>query len=230
MNEFKDINVDINNDTNINNDIPLPIINNNIKSSKFIINKNEPNLNLYNLTSLQDDSFEKDLRTAQSLSIGNYEIRSFYPEDCGQTQAKEIQLSQPNINFTGGKGWVGSNGCLIDNDTYLRFKENTNKRYINQLQERLVKTSPYIKGILDVDIESKLLPGNKTDSKKSVTNLSGINMYDRHVTPLIPKLQNQVQNPEHLIQEVVNKEWVHGGMPTRQIMRNIDYINKCKKN
>ena len=230
MNEFKDINVDINNDTNINNDIPLPIINNNIKSSKFIIKKNEPNLNLYNLTSLQDDSFEKDLRTAQSLSIGNYEIRSFYPEDCGQTQAKEIQLSQPNINFTGGKGWVGSNGCLIDNDTYLRFKENTNKRYINQLQERLVKTSPYIKGILDVDIESKLLPGNKTDSKKSVTNLSGINMYDRHVTPLIPKLQNQVQNPEHLIQEVVNKEWVHGGMPTRQIMRNIDYINKCKKN
>jgi len=226
MNEFKDI--DVNND--VNNDILLPIINNNIESSKFILKNNESNLHLYNLTSLQDDNFEKDLRTSQSLGIGNYEIRSFYPEDCGQTKAREIQLSQPNINFTGGKGWVGSNGCLIDNDTYLRFKENTNKRYINQLQERLVKTTPYIKGILDVDIESKLLPGNKTYSKKSVGDFSGISLYDRQVTPLIPKLQNEVQNPKHLIQEVVDKEWVHGGMPTRQIMRNIDYINKCNKN
>ena len=212
---------------NINNDIPLPIIN--VEYSNFIIENEKSNLNLYNLTSLQDDNFEKDLRTAQSLSIGNYEIKSFYPEDCGQTQARKIQLSQPNINFTGGKGWIGSNGCLIDNDTDLRFKENTNKRYINQLQERLVKTSPYIKGILDVDIESKLLPGNKTYNKKSVTNLSGINMYDRHVTPLIPKLLNEVQNTNNLIQEESDKNWIHGGLPTRQIMRNIDYTNNCNK-
>ena len=54
-------------------------------------------------------------------------------------------------------------------------------------------------------------------------------MYDRHVTPLIPKLLNEVQNTNNLIQEESDKNWIHGGLPTRQIMRNIDYTNNCNK-
>ena len=211
---------------NISFDIPLPKLDNNIGSSEFIVD-NPTDFKLNNLTSLHDDIFEKDLRTAQSLSVGNYEISNFYPKDCGQTKARDIQLSQPNVNFIGGKGWIGSDGCLIDTDTDLRFKESTNKRYINQLQERLVKTSPYIRGILNVDIESSLLPGDKTDSRKAVGDFAGVSIYDRQVTPLIPKLQQEVQDPNHIIQENADKEWIHGGVPTRQIMRNIDYLKRC---
>lgn len=211
---------------NISFDIPLPKLDNNIGSSEFIVD-NPTDFKLNNLTSLHDDIFEKDLRTAQSISVGNYEISNFYPKDCGQTKARDIQLSQPNVNFIGGKGWIGYDGCLIDTDTDLRFKESTNKRYINQLQERLVKTSPYIRGILNVDIESSLLPGDKTDSRKAVGDFAGVSIYDRQVTPLIPKLQQEVQDPNHIIQENADKEWIHGGVPTRQIMRNIDYLKRC---
>ena len=217
----------VGNNSNISVDIVLPQIDNRIGSSEFIIENDSTNMELYNLASINDDDYQRDLRTAQSLSVGNYELSNFYPKDCGQENARNVQLSQPNVNFIGGKGWIGSDGCLVDTDSQLRFKESTNKNYINQLQERLVKTTPYIKGILDVDIESQLLSSTKTDSRKSVGDYSGVSIYDRQVTPLIEKLEKEVQNPDHLIQENVDKDWIHGGIPTREIMRNIDYLKRC---
>ena len=216
---------------NIEFDIPLPHLDTVVESSEFVVDDGKT-FDLHNLTSLHDDGFEKDLRTAQSLSVGNYEISNFYPDDCGQTNAREVQLSQPNVNFIGGKGWIGSKGCLVDTDTELRFEQNTNKRYINQLQERLVKTTPFIRGILNVDVESELISGNKTDSKKTTGDYTNAandpeQIYNRQVTPLIDKLEKEVQDPNHLIQENVDEDWIHGGVPTRQIMRNIDYLKIC---
>ena len=213
--------------TNISVDIVLPKIDNKVAFSDFEIEDSNKNMDLYNLSSIHDDDYQKDLRTVQSLNVGNYKLDNFYPKDCGQENARNIQLSQSNVNFIGGKGWIGSDGCLVDTDSQLRFKESTNKNYINQLQERLIKTTPYIKGILDVDIESQLLSSTKTDSRKSVGDYSGVSIYDRQVTPLIEKLEKEVQNPDHLIQENADKDWIHGGIPTREIMRNIDYLKRC---
>ena len=43
----------------------------------------------------------------------------------------------------------------------------------------------------------------------------------------LEKLEKEVQDPNHLIQENVDKDWIHGGIPTREIMRNIDYLKRC---
>jgi len=220
-------NRNVNPNSNISVDIVLPQIDNRIEFGNFETENDSTDMNLYNLTSINDDDYQRDSRTAQSLTVGNYNLGNFYPKVCGQENARNVQLSQVNVNFTGGKGWIGSDGCLVDTDSQLRFKESTNKNYINQLQERLVKTTPYIRGILDVDIESKLLPGSKTDSRKAVGDYAGVSTYDRQVTPLIGKLEREVQNPDHLIQENVDKDWIHGGIPTREIMRNIDYLKRC---
>tara|TARA_B100000900_G_C20579320_1_gene716772 strand:+ start:1265 stop:1996 length:732 start_codon:yes stop_codon:yes gene_type:complete len=221
------MNSNSNSNSNISVDIVLPQIDNKIEFGNFEIENNSTNMDLYNLSSIHDDDYQRDLRTVQSLNVGNYKLGNFYPKDCGQESARNIQLSQSNVNFVGGQGWIGSDGCLVDTDSQLRFKESTNKNYINQLQERLVKTTPFIRGILDVDVESQLLPGNKTDSRKAVGDYAGVSTYDRQVTPLIEKLEKEVQNPNHLIQENVDKDWIHGGIPTREIMRNIDYLKRC---
>ena len=36
------------------------------------------------------------------------------------------------------------------------------------------------------------------------------------------------QNTEHIIPEDSDKTWVRGGLPSRQIMRNIDYEKRCE--
>ena len=88
-------------------------------------------------SSLNSDNATIDYQTRASLGPGNYNIDNMYGCDCSLEKAREVQLSQPSVNFNGGKGWMGENGCLIDNDSNLRFEVSTNKKYINQLEPGL---------------------------------------------------------------------------------------------
>ena len=167
-----------------------------------------------------------DIAVAESMRVGAHELANFIPDDCGQKKARDVQTSQPGINFNAGHEG-GKNGCLIDPSSYLRFEELTNKNVINQLDERLTLTTPYIRGLYDVDVESVLLPAEKSDLKKPCNVLSGKSLLSHYYTPMIPKLRQEVQNPDHIIQQNVDNTWVRGGLPTRQIMRNIDYEKRC---
>ena len=42
---------------------------------------------------------------------------------------------------------------------------------------------------------------------------------------MVQCLSDNVQNPDHIIQE--NHGWVNGGVPSRQLIRNKDYLEKC---
>ena len=70
------------------------------------------------------------------MRVGAHEFANFIPDDCGQLKARDVQTSQPGINFNAGHEGV-KNGCLIDPNSYLKFEELTNKNVINQLTERL---------------------------------------------------------------------------------------------
>ena len=45
---------------------------------------------------------------------------------------------------------------------------------------------------------------------------------------MVPKLKKEVQNTDHIIPEDSEKTWVRVVLPTRQIMRNIDYEKRCE--
>ena len=71
------------------------------------------------------------------------------------------------------------------------------------------------------DLKSKLIIGEDTSQSKSCNTLAGITI-DRF-TPLVPCLEENVQDTKHIIPEY----WVRGGMSTRNIIRNIDYMRTC---
>ena len=167
-----------------------------------------------------------ELSTQQSMRVGAHELANFIPDDCGQLKARDVQTSQPGINFNAGHEG-GKNGCLIDPNSYLKFEEMTNKNVINQLTQRLTLTTPYIRGLYDVDVESVLIPGEKSDIKRPCNVLTGKSLLTHYYTPMIKKLREEVQNTDHIIPEDSERTWVRGGLPTRQIMRNIDYSKRC---
>lgn len=71
------------------------------------------------------------------------------------------------------------------------------------------------------DLKSRLIIGEDTSQSRSCNSLSGISI-DRF-TPLVPCLQENVQDTKHIVPEY----WVRGGMSTRNIIRNIDYMRTC---
>ena len=77
---------------------------------------------LHNLNNINNDEYNQKLSTAQSMSVGAYELTNFIPNDCGQKKARNIQTSQVGINFGAGHEG-GKNGCLMDTNNNLKFEE-----------------------------------------------------------------------------------------------------------
>lgn len=192
---------------------------------------NPKEFNLHNRASIKSDAVSVDLDVIQSQGPGNYHLNNMYGCDCGLKDAREVQLSQVMVNFQGGLGWMGEKGCLINNDTKLRQNDErlTNKKYIHQLVERPhLTTGDLSKGYFDVDTESVIRPGTFTTEDRPCNGLSGVTI-GNFFTPMIPKLRDEVQDLTHIIPENSMDSWVRGGLPTRQMQRNTDYLRRCQE-
>ena len=44
---------------------------------------------LHNLNNINNDEYNQKLSTAQSMSVGAYELTNFIPNDCGQKKSKK---------------------------------------------------------------------------------------------------------------------------------------------
>ena len=43
---------------------------------------------------------------------------------------------------------------------------------------------------------------------------------------LVPSLKESIQNPHNLIEDVASNGWIRGGIPSRDLSRDKDYLNK----
>ena len=191
----------------------------------------ESGFNTFKEASLISDNLLVQLDNKQAQGPGNYHLDNQNSCECGLKEARSIQTSQPGIHLKGGVGWSGENGCLVDTDSNLRQNTEilTNRRVINQLTTRLSSTTPnYSKGYYDVDTESIIRPGDfASDQKPCIGNTEA--SFGNYFTPMIPKLKTEVQDNKHIIPEDSKQDWVRGGLPTRQMIRNEDYLRRCQE-
>lgn len=192
---------------------------------------NKDNFQLFKKASIRADQLTMDLDVMQSQGPGYYHLDNQFACECGLKEAQSIQTSQPGIHLKGGVGWAGEKGCLVDNDSSLRQDKDqlTNNRQINQVTVRLSATTPNLsKGFYDVDTESIIRPGEFAgDQKPCIGN--GEITYGNYFLPMIPKLKEEVQDHKHIIPEDSKQDWVRGGLPTRQMVRNEDYLRRCQE-
>ena len=180
------------------------------------------------------DGCYKSVQKQQSAGPGLYQLNNFQSCKCEIPDVKEISLNRPSFSskqFRDGYGWTSIEGCNVDKDSKLRNAKNlTNLRFINQLSERPYLTVPYMgRGSGDAKVETQLLPAEDTSQSRPCNALAGVTI-GNYFTPLVKNLEDNVQNPKYLIQEDSDKRWVRGGIPTRQIVKNIDYLERCGKN
>ena len=182
----------------------------------FDLNKN---------TSLTDDHNERDDRIRNNQQIHDYNITPY--------------SSSNNDNYINSLSTAGiyqgvskdTDGSKIDGDSNFRNGKmgqimTSNKSKSSKLLDTTkFLNSPFLGSGETVlkypDLKSKLLNGEDTFMPKSCDTLSGISI-DRF-TPLVPSLQENVQDTKHIIPEY----WVRGGMSTRNVVRNIDYMRTC---
>ncbi len=191
------------------------------------------NFSLEKKASLKSDPASINLEIEQSFGPGNYHLDNMYGCDCTLEKAREVQLSQPNVNFNGGKGWMGEEGCTIDTDSKLRIGEDensklTNKNFIHQYPN-LLNQGFFGKGVYNVDAETELRDSDMTTEQRPCNALSGSTTLPYSITPMLAKLETEVQDTKNIIPEESMDSWVRGGLPTRQIVRNLDYMKRVQQ-
>lgn len=116
-------------------------------------------------------------------------------------------------------------GKNINENTVLRNSSNAGDGYKRELETRLFPGSPLMSvgqsELKNTDLSSRLKYGEETRTKKS-ENMGASYSGDNFI-PLVPNLAKNVQNIEHIIPTY----WVRGGMSSRSVIRNIDYMKSC---
>lgn len=202
---------------------------NEVQLQKCSENEIKENFFLNQKASIKSDSATINYEERQSNGPGVYSIDNMYGCECGLEKARDVQLNQPTVNFKGGFGWMGENGCMIDKDSELRKNNLTNLKYINQL-DRVINAGFYGKGPYNVDAESDVRDSRVVQKDRACGPLSGASTLQYSLTPMIEKLSKEVQNTKHIIPEDSVNSWVRGGLPSRQIVRNKEYLKKLSQN
>jgi hypothetical protein len=186
-------------------------------------------LNLYNQSRFINDICHINTNNRQSEYSGKYMISNFKSCDCTAPNVSRVSQKQPNIYYRDGYGSTSINGCNIDKDSFMRngSKITNQGNCKKQLFERPYLSVPFMgRGLGDSFTESELITGDQTGSKRQCNTLAEITINNNFI-PLVPNLKCNVQNTNNLITENAQKGWLRGGTPSRQIIKNIDYGEKC---
>ena len=178
------------------------------------------NFNFDQLSRIGNDSTSYTQENILNMNHANYMTYNPYKVDC--KSALEFATSQPNIFINGGTYSVGPGGCNIAESTLLEKSVLTNPHIKISLHERPYKTVPYLgKGNVDVTLENSLLWGDNLREKKSSIQLNEKDLSGLDNYPLM-NAERMTDSRKHIEADAA-KDWVRGGVPSREIYKNKEY-------
>lgn len=178
------------------------------------------------LTRLGDDQCYVSERSKQNSQYGSYNTTNYFAQNCGLEQPLQFATSMPNVFVNGGFGNSGAGGCNINSDSKLKIGTiQTNSKCRISLLTRPFATVPYLgRGPSDPILESRVQQGDFITNKKSCNTTTEQSHIDYRHYPLIPSLKATVTNPHNLVEGVAADGWIQGGLPTRELIRDSDYM------
>ncbi len=183
-----------------------------------------PVLNIHSTSSLFYDRCAHDTQDFSNHRLYQYSfdpsIRPTVPNG-----ARDQYITQTQVRGVLESRNADTDGKHVDTCTTLRNGVMTHDGHRNQLDTRVFIGSPYMaqgqSTLKNPDLSSRLLYGEESRTKKSQGSTTDVSI-DNFI-PLLPCIQKNVQDTKHIIPEY----WVRGGMSTRSVIRNIDYVKSC---
>jgi len=175
----------------------------------------------FQFTRIRDDPCDQTVRNTERMGPGAYQTTFLVPP-APMTMATAYQ--QPTVPPpAAGYGWSAQG---VDIDSVLRNHAiQTNSPHCpirGRTQARPFATVPYMgRGKGEAMLETKLQHAPIMRQGKYCGTVSET-FFEGQFTPLIPYVAANVQNPVHYIPEVAAKGWVHGGVPSRQWVRDMN--------
>jgi len=186
------------------------------------------NYNFDNLTRIGNDTCGITAREAQNSAVGSYNTTNFFLKECGMKKPIAFATQQPSMFYNGGFGPCGAGGCNITSDSKLKIGSiQTHPKCKISLQQRPFSTVPYLgRGPARPVLESRLQQGAMINDTKSCKTITETSFGNYTQTPLLATLQATIQNPHNLVEGVAADGWIRGGLPSRELTRDQDYLER----
>tara|TARA_E500000178_G_scaffold329065_1_gene359627 strand:- start:951 stop:1526 length:576 start_codon:yes stop_codon:yes gene_type:complete len=169
-------------------------------------------------TRLGNDSCDNSQRNIQNTSYANHMLNNFRPK-CPTSDHVEFATGELFMNFKGGNQ-VSFGGNNINENSMLFLSNLTKPGCKINLNERPFMSVPFLgKGKGNIDVESSILLGNLNTSRKTANHLSEISYKEGNETLLVNTLKNTISNPANLVEGVADKNWIRGGVPSRELSK-----------
>lgn len=173
-------------------------------------------------TSLRNDTAFYTSRDFNNNKISNY---NFLPSISDEIDSRNSYMNSIGIIGAMQNGNNDVLGNNIDESTLLRNGEQQSVLSKKELDTRLFPGAPYMMSgqslLKNPDLSSRLKYGEDTRVAKSANVAASYSA--NNFIPLIPTIEENVQNVDHIIPTY----WVRGGMSSRSVIRNIDYLKSC---
>ena len=188
---------------------------------------NVSNYTFQNMSRLGLDDCNKTQTDLQNTSSSNYTLQNYFASDCSMKNPIALATAQPGIMYKGGYN-SGSGGCNINESSKLLIGTiQTHPKCRIDLFHRPFATVPFLgRGAVNPIIESQIQQGELNVNKRSINNLSEKSYIKYHQTPLLPAVKERLTNPANSVESVASEGWVRGGVPSRELTRDVDYFNK----
>jgi hypothetical protein len=181
-------------------------------STNLIINQN---------TNIQNDKCFNSFKRVENKKIFDY---NFIPYNNFSDSRTEYINSTNNIGLLQNYNY-DLKGESINDSTLLRNGNIQNNYSKKEMPTRLFIGAPNMSNgqsvLENTDLSSRLKLGEDTRTCKSANALSSYSA-DNFI-PLVPSIAENIQNVDHIIPTY----WVRGGMSSRSVVRNIDYMKTC---
>ena len=185
------------------------------------------NFTFDNLSRIGDDVCYQDQETIQNIQACNYTLQNYFADDCTMRKPIDLATTQPGIMYNGPSS-VGSGGCVVDASSKLLLGGLvTHPRCKIDLFQRPFATVPYLgRGSVDPILESQIQQGELLTNKRSVTRLPEKSYLKYTSTPLLSDIKDRVTNPAYCVEGVASEGWIRGGVPSRELTRDREYMNQ----
>jgi len=163
----------------------------------------------------------------QNVAACNYTLQNYFANDCTMAKPIDLATTQPGIMYNGGHS-SAAGGCNINESSNLQIGTiQTHPRCKISLFQRPFATVPYLgRGAVDPIVESQIQQGEAITNKKSVNHMTEKTFLKLTQTPLLPAVKDKVTNPSHMVESSADPGWVRGGLPSRELTRDVDFAKK----
>jgi len=175
------------------------------------------------MSRIGNDTCSLDQNSLQNISSCNYTLQNYFANDCSMKRPIDLATTQPCVNYKGGFN-VGAGGCNIDENSQLMIGTiQTHPRCRIDLFHRPFATVPYLgRGSVDSTMESEIQQGETLTNKRSINHLSEQSYIKYSNTPLLSDIKDRMTNPAYSVEGVASEGWIRGGVPSRDMTRDVN--------